>query len=130
MDNYGYNGYYGNYPNNYQRNNFNQNMGQINAPMNTLRQSNMDWIFVQDINQIEQISVMAGQKAWIMVQNEPIFALRTANNMGLVTTEYYRFEKYDKEKSEENQKSNYVTHDEMTQAIEEALKGLKDESTI
>ena len=30
-----------------------------------------------------------------MVQNEPIFALRTADNMGLVTTDYYRFEKVD-----------------------------------
>lgn len=59
------------------------------------QQSNMDWIMVSDVKNVESVSVQPGQKAWVMAQNEPVFALRTANQLGLVTTEYYKFERYD-----------------------------------
>lgn len=59
------------------------------------QQSNMDWIMVADVKNVESVSVQPGQKAWVMAQNEPVFALRTANQLGLVTTEYYKFERYD-----------------------------------
>ena len=57
-------------------------------------QSGPDWIMAPSVKQVEQVSVQPGQKAWIMVQNAPVFALRTADNMGLVTTDYYKFEKF------------------------------------
>lgn len=60
-------------------------------------QSGPDWIMAPSIKQVEQVSVQPGQKAWVMVQNDAVFALRTADNMGLVTTDYYRFEKFDPE---------------------------------
>lgn len=66
---------------------------QQNAPQGP--QSGPGWIMAQTVKQVEQVSVQPGQKAWIMVQNEPVFALRTADNMGLITTDYYKFEKYD-----------------------------------
>lgn len=59
------------------------------------QQSNMDWIMVSDVKNVESVSVQPGQKAWVMAQNEPVFALRAANQLGLVTTEYYKFERYD-----------------------------------
>lgn len=59
------------------------------------QQSNMDWIMVSDVKSVDSVSVQPGQKAWVMAQNEPVFALRTANQLGLVTTEYYKFERYD-----------------------------------
>ena len=59
------------------------------------QQSGPDWVQVPTVQQVEQVQVQPGGKAWVMVQNEPIFALRTADNMGLVTTDYYRFEKVD-----------------------------------
>ena len=93
------------------------------------QQNNLDWIMVQSINQVEQIAVQPGQKAWIMVQNEPIFALRTANDMGLVNTEYYKFEKYNKE-APVVAHENYVTRDEMLKIIDEKIKELKDESIM
>ena len=65
---------------------------------------------------------------WIMVQNEPIFALRSANNMGLVSTETYKFEKYEEEKETKEVAADYVTKDEMNAAIKNAIKELKDES--
>lgn len=59
------------------------------------QQSNMDWIMVSDVKNVESVSVQPGWKAWVMAQNEPVFALRAANQLGLVTTEYYKFERYD-----------------------------------
>lgn len=73
-------------------------MSQPSAPLTSApqpAQSNLEWIPVPNIKQVEQVSVQPGAKAWVMVQNEPIFALRSADNMGLVTTDYYRFEKID-----------------------------------
>jgi hypothetical protein len=74
------------------------NMGQQGAQMGQQTpQSGPDWIMAPSIKQVEQVSVQPGQKAWIMIQNDAVFALRTADNMGLVTTDYYRFEKFDPE---------------------------------
>ena len=56
-------------------------------------QQSFDWIPVPNVKAVENVNVQPGGKAWVMVQNEPIFALRTADQMGLVTTNDYRFEK-------------------------------------
>lgn len=104
-------------------NNFN------NMPRNNFGRpvSNLDWIMVQNINQVEQVTVQPNTKAWVMVQNEPVFALRTADSMGLVNTEYYKFEKFDKNTAT----SDYVTRQELNSAIESILKEVKQyESSI
>lgn len=49
-----------------------------------------------------------------MVQNEPIFALRTADAMGLTSTSFYKFEKY-----EPKVQSNYITRDELMAMLAE-----------
>lgn len=81
----------------------------------------MDWIQVQSIEQVESVAVQPNTKAWIMVQNEPVFALRQADAMGLVNTDYYRFEKY------EPVAKSYVTMDDLAKTIEQ-LKGDINES--
>lgn len=86
-------------------------------------QSGPDWIMSPSIKQVEQVSVQPGQKAWIMVQNAPVFALRTADNMGLVTTDYYRFEKFNPNDSVEPS-NDYVTRKE----FEDFVESLKKES--
>lgn len=100
-------------------------------PQFVQQKSNLDWITVASISQVEQVNVNAGSKAWIMVQNEPIFALRTADNMGLVTTEYYKFEKYEPMNAKNSINTNdYVTRDEMLAEIKKAMEGAKlNEST-
>lgn len=65
------------------------------TPAPAASQTGPDWIPVTDIKQVEQVQVTPGGKAWVMLQNEPVFALRVADQMGLVTTSYYRFEKID-----------------------------------
>lgn len=86
-------------------------------------QGGPDWIMAPSIKQVEQVSVQPGQKAWIMVQNAPVFALRTADNMGLVTTDYYRFEKFNPGDSAEPA-NDYVTRKE----FEDFVASLKKES--
>ena len=79
--------------------------------------SNMDWIFAATVKQVEQVAVQPNQKAWVMVQNEPIFALRIADQMGLITTNYYRFERYDPD--EKTADSRYITREELDKRLEE-----------
>ena len=56
--------------------------------------SGMEVIPVQTIQQVEQVQIQPGQRKLVMVQNEPVIASRAADNMGLVTTEYYKLEKF------------------------------------
>lgn len=54
--------------------------------------SGPDWLFVPYIRDAASVSVQPGQKAWIMAQNEPVFAVRVADAAGVVSTKYYKFE--------------------------------------
>lgn len=97
------------------------------------QQSNMDWLMVADVKSVESVSVQPGQKAWVMAQNEPVFALKTANQLGLVTTEYYKFERYDPNTQPTAaviQPGDYVTRkefEEYTQRIRMLLTREDDE---
>ena len=82
------------------------------------RPTNIDWIMVQTTDQAESIPVQPNQRAWIMVQNEPVFALRTADAMGLAHTDFYKFEKYEPHPAEA--KPAYVTIEDL-KALEERL---------
>lgn len=79
----------------------------------------------QTVKQVEQVSVQPGQKAWIMVQNEPVFALRTADNMGLITTDYYRFEKFDPSAAPAGQVPAYVTVEQLEERLATFADSLK-----
>lgn len=59
------------------------------------QQTNVDWIRVPNVQDIEQVTVQAGQTAWIMTQNANVFAVRMADNMGIVSTRYFRFDAWD-----------------------------------
>lgn len=95
---------------------------QQNAP-----QTNLDWIRVNGVNDVQNVTVQPGQKAWIMLANEPVFALKSADNMGITTTDFYRFERYNPEQSKSE--PDYVTRDEFNAFIEQltAPKGDKTE---
>lgn len=74
--------------------------------------SNLDWIHVSTMADVQNVSVQPGSKAWIMLTSEPIFVLKVANQMGLTTTEAYRFEKVDAEKPD------YITRQEFNAFVE------------
>ena len=98
-------------------------MNQFNPYNRYQPQSSLDWIMVQTVDQVEAVAVQPNTKAWIMVQNEPIFALRTSDSMGLTKTEYYKFEKYEPHPAPE-----FVTKEELVQILKE-LKEEGREST-
>lgn len=115
-----YNGY-SMQPNSFQFNPMNRYQQGTQMPPQA-KQNGPEWIMAPSIKQVEQVSVQPGQKAWIMVQNAPVFALRTADNMGLVTTDYYRFEKFNPGDSVEPA-NDYVTRKE----FEDFVASLKKE---
>ena len=109
--------------------------GQINQPFLPQAQQMQqpqaqsggpDWIQVPTIKQVEQVQVPTGGKAWVMVQNEPVFALRTADNMGLVTTDYYRFEKIDPAVTSAAPAADYITRAEFDQFVASLKADRKD----
>lgn len=73
-----------------------------NAP-----QSNMEWIRVNTMDDVANITVQPNTKAWIMLANEPVFVVKYADGMGITTTDAFRFEKITGEK-----KPEYVTREE------------------
>lgn len=87
-----------------------------NVPQSTSH-SNMDWIRVSTMEDVERVTVQPNSKAWIMLANEPVFVLKTADGMGLTTTDAYRFEKVSGDK-----KPEYVTREEFNNLINSIKK--------
>lgn len=72
-----------------------QPMMQMQQTQQTPQMNGPDWIRVANMAQVEQVSVEPGQTRWILVQSDPVFATRTADNIGLIQTKYYKFEEID-----------------------------------
>lgn len=88
----------------------------------------MEVVPVPTIQQVEQVGLQPGQRKMVLVQNEPVVASRSADNMGLVTTEYYRLEKFVPGASFAPQTGDYVTRQEFN-AFVDSLKVGKREDT-
>lgn len=88
-------------------------------------QQSFEWIRVNTIDDIKNVSVAPNGQAWIMLQNDPIFAVKSADAMGLATTRMFKFEPYtqDAQKAPEQQ---YVTM-EMYQKMQEEIKIMSNE---
>lgn len=87
--------------------------------------SNVDWIRVNTMSDIQNVSVQPGQKAWIMLTNEPVFVVKTANDMGLTSAQAFRFEPYTEEAKSD---VAYATKEDIAvlQSEIEELKGVKN----
>ena len=59
------------------------------------QQPSMDWIRVPNLQDIDQVTVQPGQTAWVMAQNTNIFAVRSADQMGIINTRYFQFSEFD-----------------------------------
>lgn len=113
---YGYNSYIT--PNYNYSTKPNYNMGGMISPS----ANNSPWLYVPTAKDVQSVQVQPGQKTWVMVQNDCVFALRSADNMGIVTTDFYRFEKIDAEAA--NPQTEYVTRKEW----EEFLNSIKGDN--
>ena len=129
--------YYPQYPNNMQPNAFipnlrqdNSNMQQtmqnynqnVNMGQNIMPQSNVNWIRVSDIESAKSQVVQPNSQIWLMNTNEPIFYVKSADNLGVATLKAYKFEEISSD-SKEN-KTEYVTKEEIETIIENKINAL------
>lgn len=90
------------------------------------QQNTMEVIPVQTIQQVEQVQVQPGQRKMVLVQNEPIIANRTADSMGLVTTDYFRLERFDPNAiTAQAPAQNYVTAEQLEERLSAFADSLK-----
>lgn len=120
-----FNNMYGNFEQNGlpqpQFNNFGYNYPpQTNAPQKG-NQTNVEWLQMNSVEEVEKIPVQRGQELWIMLTNEPVFAVRKADTTGQATTEYYKFERFVPQKAVEPE---YVTKDDFIKFMEDFKKEL------
>lgn len=92
-----------------------------------MQQTGPDWIRVANIQQVEQVSVQPGQTAWIMVQSAPVFAVREADKVGLTSTEFYRFEKFDPASMQPVQQTGAGITPEAFEALSKRLEAIETE---
>lgn len=72
---------------------------------------------VATLKQVEQATVQPGSKALVLVANEPVIAMRSADNMGLTTTDYYHIEKFDPDAASVPSAAEFVTRAEFQQFV-------------
>lgn len=90
------------------------------------QQNTMEVIPVQTVRQVEQVQVQPGQRKMVLVQNEPIIANRTADSMGLVTTDYFRLERFDPNAiTAQAPTQNYVTAEQLEERLSAFADSLK-----
>ena len=70
------------------------------------QQASMDWIRVPNVTDVEQVTVMPGQTAWVMTQNANVFAVRAADQMGIINTRYFQFSEFDPRQADRQQQAS------------------------
>lgn len=106
--------------------------GQMQNAVQTAQnaQHGMEVVPVQTIQQVEQVQVQPGQRKMVLVQNEPVIASRSADNMGLVATDYFRLEKFDPHAVSPAAASsaNYVTPEQLEERLAAFAESIKPAS--
>lgn len=92
------NGYFNPYLNNYQQS-YQQNT----------QNSNLNWIDVSNINEINNITVQPNTTAWIKFINDPIIATKTSDSMGICTTKYFKIEEIQMDTQQSKNTDEFVT---------------------
>lgn len=86
---------------------------------------------VATIEQVEQVQMMPGERKVILVQNAPVIAIRIADQMGLVQTEYRRTETFDPHAQQQAPTQEYAPlavvqqMQAQMQALESELENMK-----
>ena len=107
-----------------------QQMGNSQQTMSST-QNDMSISYVQTIQQVEQVQVQPNQRRLILVQNEPVVAMRVADGMGLTTTQYYKLTKFNPSADVVNivnESGKYVTEEQLEERLKILLDSLKKES--
>ena len=103
-----------------------QRQPMMQQPVQQEQSGGPDWIRVPSVQQVEHVAVQPGQTAWIMVQNEPVFAVKEASKVGLTSTEYYRFEAFDPSAIQQEASGKTVSPTDY-EMLAERVKAIEDE---
>lgn len=96
-----------------------QQMQQMQQMSPQPPQDNMPVVMqVPTIKQVEQAPVQPGGRVLVMVANEPVIAMRTADNMGITSTDYYHIERFDPDSIAPVTPNEYVTRAEFQQFVD------------
>lgn len=77
---------------------------------------------VPTIADVDKVMVQPGETRWIMVQNEPVMAVKKADTMGYASGEYYRLTKIDPAAMQTPAETQYLTSAQADQKIQAAVK--------
>ena len=129
---YDFNNNFGNFNNfnPYGMGNFGQNNNNYGQQMQQQQPQagGLDIVTVQSVQQVEQVQINPGQRRLVMVQNEPVVAMRVADNMGLASTEYYQLVKFDPMARANVQpvgNSKYITEEQLEARLREFMETIK-----
>lgn len=110
---------YNQYPNNY--NNYQPSYINTQQRLNQLQQyqqyqnqqnipnQNVTWIQVNGINGAKEHIVQPNQTAWLMDNNDSVFFVKSADNLGVTTLKCYKFFEIDTKNINSNQTNDYVS---------------------
>ena len=86
------------------------------------QQTNMDWIRVPNLQDIDQVTVQPGQTAWVLAQNTNVFAVRSADQMGITNTRYFQFAEFDPRAADQQKQ---ISLEQQAANFEQRLKRLE-----
>lgn len=107
-------------------------MQQQQVPAQQQPQQQFDWIRVNTLEDVKNVSVQPGGKAWIMLQNDPVFVVKTADAMGLATTQAFKFEPYNPQQAPVTEYAPLAVVQQLEQQIQvmaEELNSMKGVGT-
>lgn len=104
---------------------FSSMQNNMQAQQNPPKTIGPDWVQVSTIQNINQIGVEPGGKRWVMVQEQPVFAFLSADEMGLISKRYFKFFEFDPEKEAAETESavGYATKEEV-QELREMIESM------
>lgn len=70
-------------------------------------------IQLQTVADVERFQPQRGMTMVVMAQDKPVFALKSADRMGVVNTNWYKYEAYNPEQD----KPQYITRSELEQIL-------------
>lgn len=96
--------------------------GYFNPYLNNFQQqpqqnSNVNWIDVGSINDINNITVQPNTTAWIRFTNDPIIATKTSDSMGICTTKYFEIKEINLNQPQMQNTENFVTKEDFQNFI-------------
>jgi hypothetical protein len=98
---------------------YQQQMAQQAAPQSG---GQSPFTMVPTIADVDKVMVQPGETRWIMVQNEPVMAVKKADTMGYASGEYYRLTKIDPAAMQTPAETQYLTSAQADQKIQAAVK--------